>query len=110
MKTKTPTMISARRYAIVLSAALIFFLLHRMPYVNLLITLPGVLCMLWLVCTVIWQIGARVQFWMALVTWVVAFILVLFSYDHAAEVAGNMVYYLVTLGVLRLMQGLLRKR
>jgi energy-coupling factor transporter transmembrane protein EcfT len=100
---------STRRYFIIVCSAVLLFLLHKVPYINLLMTPPTIVCILWVLCTVLWQIGERIQFVMAFLLWIAAFLLVLLSYDHAAEAAGNMVYGLMLFGTMRMIQRLSRE-
>jgi hypothetical protein len=109
MKIFDPHIPSTKRYFIIVCSGLLLFLLHKMPYLNLVMTLPTIVYILWILCTVLWRIGEQVQFALAFLLWVATFLLVLFSYDYASEVAGNMVYGLMLLGTMRMIQRLSRE-
>lgn len=81
---------------------LLFFILvglGKMPYANLVINSAVFMVVLWIAITVLWRISYRIQFKLSLAGIVLALGLTLVGRPDTAESMGNIVYFLLWIGL-----------
>ena len=72
----------------------------QLPYVNLFLTTPVTLSIIWITISALWKVRAGVHFFTAIVLCVAAFVSVVAGNSVLAEKLGNGIYFLVWLGTL----------
>lgn len=88
-----------KRFSYLLLFFFILIGLGKLPYTNLVINSAVFFVVLWIAATVLWRISYRIQFKLSLVGIVLALGLTLAGRSDVAESMGNVVYFLLWIGL-----------